>query len=103
MSVSIYKVGVEHVAYYMGCKSHGGRRAGSVGGGGCGGGHQPSGGSPVAATGGALPSSLLVVQCPPRPLPAAVRGVTAVRAIPWLATTQVGTESCRAGGRLVER
>ena len=33
MSVSIYKVGVEHVAYYMGCKSRGGRRAGSVGGG----------------------------------------------------------------------
>ena len=52
MSVSIYKVGVEHVAYYMGCKSHGvavlalwaAADAAVV--------TSRSGGSPVAATGG---------------------------------------------------
>ena len=61
MSVSIYKVGVEHVAYYMGCKGHGGHSADAVGGG-----HQPAGASPVGGaegipsggspTGGSAPS-----------------------------------------------
>ena len=50
MSVSIYKVGVEHVAYYMGCKGHGGHSAGTVGSG-----HQPSGSSPVVGVSG-MPS-----------------------------------------------
>ena len=42
MSVSIYKVGVEHVAYYMGCKSHGG--------------HQPAEASPVVGGAEGIPS-----------------------------------------------
>ena len=47
MSVSIYKVGVEHVAYYMGCRGKGGHGAGTVGGG-C---HQPSGAGGVEGGG----------------------------------------------------
>ena len=50
MSVSIYKVGVEHVAYYMGCKGHGGHSAGAAGGG-----HQPAKASPVGGAEG-IPS-----------------------------------------------
>ena len=50
MSVSIYKVGVEHVAYYMGCKGHGGHSAGAAGGG-----HQPAGASPAGGAEG-IPS-----------------------------------------------
>ena len=50
MSVSIYKVGVEHVAYYMGCKGHGGHSAGAAGGR-----HQPAGASPVGGAEG-IPS-----------------------------------------------
>ncbi len=52
MSVSIYKVGVEHVAYYMGCRGKGGHGAGTVGGGGD---HEPSGASPVVGVSG-MPS-----------------------------------------------
>ena len=48
MSVSIYKVGVEHVAYYMGCQGKGGHGAGTVGSGG----HQPSGSSPTVGLAG---------------------------------------------------
>ena len=47
MSVSIYKVGVEHVAYYMGCKGHGGHSAGAAGGG-----YQPAKASPVGGAEG---------------------------------------------------
>ena len=50
MSVSIYKVGVEHVAYYMGCKGHGGHSAGAAGGR-----HQPAKASPVGGAEG-IPS-----------------------------------------------
>ena len=62
MSVSIYKVGVEHVAYYMGCKGHGGHSAGAAGGGrrpagavGGGGDHEPAGSSQVVGVSG-MPS-----------------------------------------------
>ena len=50
MSVSIYKVGVEHVAYYMGCKGHGGHSAGAAGGR-----HRPAKASPVGGAEG-IPS-----------------------------------------------
>ena len=50
MSVSIYKVGVEHVAYYMGCKGHGGHSAGAAGGR-----HQPAKASRVGGAEG-IPS-----------------------------------------------
>lgn len=83
MSVSIYIVGVEHVAYYMGCKGQGGAGGG---------------GALVVSPGAAVSPSVLLY----RPVLVPTVGSTPSRGavvLRWWGTTRAGMVNCRAGGR----